>query len=86
MGLEANESNERLVREKLRAEHGMAAYAKLSMPQILKAMEDSRTVILDGVYSWENTYFCEIASRTTSSCWRSMHPLLSDTKGSAEGY
>ena len=31
-GLEINEENERLVRQQLRKEHGMAAYAKLNIP------------------------------------------------------
>jgi len=51
-GLELNESNERYVREQLRKEHGMAAYAKLNLPRIDSALESSN-VVVDGLYSWE---------------------------------
>jgi dephospho-CoA kinase len=51
-GLELNERNERLVRQQLRAEHGMAAYAKLSLPKIDRILE-SGSVVVDGLYSWE---------------------------------
>ncbi|MBN2098241.1 MAG: AAA family ATPase [Dehalococcoidia bacterium] len=51
-GLELNESNERLVRQQLRTEHGMAAYAKLSLPKIDRLLE-AGNVVVDGLYSWE---------------------------------
>jgi len=51
-GLELNEKNERLVRQQLRVEHGMAAYAKLSLPKIDRLLE-SGSVVVDGLYSWE---------------------------------
>lgn len=51
-GLELNEENERKVREQLRVEHGMAAYAILNIPEIDSALEQSN-VIVDGLYSWE---------------------------------
>jgi dephospho-CoA kinase len=51
-GLELNEKNERQVREQLRKEHGMAAYAKLSLPKIEELLKSS-DVAVDGVYSWE---------------------------------
>jgi len=51
-GLELNEENERSVRELLRKEHGMAAYAKLNLPRIETALETSN-VVIDGLYSWE---------------------------------
>ena len=51
-GLELNEANERYVREQLRKEHGMAAYAKLSLPGIDSRLE-SADVVVDGLYSWE---------------------------------
>jgi len=51
-GLELNEKNERLVRQDLRTEHGMAAYAKLSLPKIDCILE-SGSVVVDGLYSWE---------------------------------
>ena len=51
-GLPLNEANERQVREQLRQEHGMAAYAKLNLPRIDEALQKSN-VIVDGLYSWE---------------------------------
>jgi dephospho-CoA kinase len=52
LGLPLTEENERPVRERLRKEHGMAAYAKLSVPRIDAALKDSN-VVVDGLYSWE---------------------------------
>jgi len=51
-GLELNEESERHVREQLRREHGMAAYAKLNLPGIDASLESS-DVVVDGLYSWE---------------------------------
>jgi dephospho-CoA kinase len=51
-GLPLNEANERQVREQLRKEHGMAAYAKLNLPRIDETLERSN-VVVDGLYSWE---------------------------------
>ncbi len=51
-GLELNEENERHVRQQLREEHGMAAYAKLNLPKI-DALLKSTDVVVDGLYSWE---------------------------------
>jgi dephospho-CoA kinase len=51
-GLELNEENERSVRQQLRQEHGMAAYAKLNLPKI-DAWLKSSNVVVDGLYSWE---------------------------------
>ncbi len=51
-GLPLTEENERPVREGLRKEHGMAAYAKLSIPRIDAALQSSN-VVVDGLYSWE---------------------------------
>ena len=51
-GQELNEENERRVRELLREEHGMAAYAKLNLPRIEAALASS-DVVIDGLYSWE---------------------------------
>ena len=55
-GLELNEKNERGVRELLRKEHGMAAYAKLNLPRIDFARSDS-DVVIDGLYSWDEYTF-----------------------------
>jgi dephospho-CoA kinase len=51
-GLPVNEANERLVREKMRAIHGMAAYAVLNIGRIEEALK-SGSVVVDGLYSWE---------------------------------
>ncbi len=51
-GLEPNEENERCIREELRKKHGMAAYAKLSLPKIDSSLKSS-DVVVDGLYSWE---------------------------------
>lgn len=51
-GLPLNEKNERDVREALRKEHGMAAYAKLNLTRIDLALKNSN-VVIDGLYSWE---------------------------------
>ena len=51
-GLQLNEANERHIRELLRQEHGMAAYAKLNLPRIDTALKTS-PVVADGLYSWE---------------------------------
>ena len=52
LGLPLTEENERPVREGLRKEHGMAAYAKLSVPRIDAVLKTSN-VVVDGLYSWE---------------------------------
>lgn len=51
-GLKPGEQNERYVRELLRQEHGMAAYAVLNLPRIDSALKNSN-VVIDGLYSWE---------------------------------
>lgn len=55
-GLELNEENERYIRELLRKEHGMSAYAKLNLSQIDEALKYS-DVVIDGLYSWEEYTF-----------------------------
>ena len=55
-GLELNEANERKVRELLRREQGMAAYARLNLPKIDSALKNS-DVVIDGLYSWEEYLF-----------------------------
>lgn len=49
--LEPNESNERKIREGLRKEHGMGAYAILNIPKFDELLEKSN-VVGDGLYSW----------------------------------
>jgi dephospho-CoA kinase len=51
-GLESNEENERYIRQQLRKQHGMAAYAKLNLPKIDSALKSS-DIVVDGLYSWE---------------------------------
>jgi len=55
-GLELTEKNERYIRELLRQEYGMAAYAKLNLPKIDSALK-SGDVVIDGLYSWEEYTF-----------------------------
>jgi dephospho-CoA kinase len=55
-GLKLNEENERYVREFLRKEHGMAAYARLNLPVIDSALKRA-DVVIDGLYSWEEYIF-----------------------------
>ena len=58
-GLELNEENERYIREFLRREKGMAAYAGLNQPAI-DAARIKGNVVIDGLYSWEEyTYLKE---------------------------
>lgn len=56
-GLVINEENERAVREALRQEHGMAAYAVLNRPRIDSALRLG-PVAIDGLYSWEE--YCSL--------------------------
>ena len=51
-GLKPSEENERLVRELLRQENGMAAYAELNLLRIETALKRAN-VVIDGLYSWE---------------------------------
>jgi dephospho-CoA kinase len=55
-GLLGGEANERYIRELLRKEYGMVAYAVLNLPKIEKAMQKSN-VVIDGLYSWEEYVF-----------------------------
>lgn len=50
--MEITPENEKYMREKLREELGMAAYAKILLPRIIEYAEDS-DVVLDGLYSWD---------------------------------
>jgi len=55
-GLELNEENEHYIRELLRKEHGMDAYARLNLPRIESGLKCS-DVVIDGLYSWEEYTF-----------------------------
>ena len=51
-GLEDTPENEKYMREKLRSELGMGAYAILLLPKI-KELAETNNVVLDGLYSWD---------------------------------
>lgn len=52
-GLEINYENERLIREKIRSELGMGAYAKLSLPEIEKLIAENNFLVLESLAGWE---------------------------------
>ncbi len=49
---DVSEANEKRIREEVRKEHGMAAYAILNIPKFDKLLE-SGNVVGDGLYSWD---------------------------------
>jgi len=51
-GWAVNPENERIVREELRATHGMAAMAVLAMPHLQAALAEHPHIVIDGLYSW----------------------------------
>lgn len=51
-GLEPTEENEKAIREGVREEHGMAAYAILNLPKIDNFLKKGN-VVGDGLYSWD---------------------------------
>ncbi len=51
-GLEINPVNEKKIRERLREEYGMGAFALLLLPKIEEYAKTSN-VVLDGLYSWD---------------------------------
>ena len=51
-GLDVTPENEKMMRERLRKEYGMAAYATLSLPKIEEYVKEDN-VVLDGLYSWD---------------------------------
>ena len=55
-GLTPNEASECLVREQLRQEQGMDAYARLNLARINEALKQA-DVVIDGLYSWEEYIF-----------------------------
>lgn len=50
--LEVNPQNEKMMRERLRQEFGMGAYAIILLPRIKEYAKDNN-VVLDGLYSWD---------------------------------
>ena len=57
-GLEVNPENEKMMREKLRADLGMGAFAKILLPRI-KEYAKTKNVVLDGLYSWNEYLIIE---------------------------
>lgn len=58
-GLEKTPENEKLIREGLRAEYGMAAYA-VKLEDEIRTLAKDNDVVLDGLYSWsEYKYLSE---------------------------
>jgi dephospho-CoA kinase len=51
-GLEVNPTNERLVREDLRAHEGMNAIAQRALPHLKAALEAHRSLVIDGLYGF----------------------------------
>ncbi len=52
IGLEITPDNEKMMREKLRQDLGMGAYAKVLLSKI-KELSINSNVVLDGLYSWD---------------------------------
>ena len=50
--LEITPENEKMMREKLRSEYGMGAFALLLLDKIEEAQKNNN-VVLDGLYSWD---------------------------------
>lgn len=51
-GLEVNPENEKMMREKLRKDYGMGAYAIVLLDKI-RDLSKNNIVVLDGLYSWD---------------------------------
>lgn len=52
-GLAVNYTNERMIREKIRQELGMGAYAKLALPKVAKILKNSKIILIESLYSWD---------------------------------
>lgn len=52
-GMEVSEKSERVVREKMRQELGMAAVAIKISQRIIEEAKTHQLIVLDGLYSWE---------------------------------
>lgn len=51
--LEPTEENQKMMREKIRKELGMGAYAILSLPKIKELLLRNSVVLLESLYSWD---------------------------------
>lgn len=59
-GLPLEPENERIVREAIRKEGGMGAYALKAEPKINTLLANNDVIVIDGLYSWEEyTYLKE---------------------------
>jgi len=59
-GLPLIPENERIIREAIRNEGGMGAYAVRAEPKINTLLANNDTIVIDGLYSWEEyTYLKE---------------------------
>jgi len=59
-GLQRTAETEKYIREKIRKKLGMAAVAIKMLPKIEEAVNsESKTIILDGLYSWEEYVFLQ---------------------------
>lgn len=56
-GLNVSSKNEKMVRESLRQKFGMAVFAKKALPKIKELFLSHDTVVVDGLYSWEEYLF-----------------------------
>ena len=52
-GLPLTPDNERIIREAIRKESGMGAYALRAEPKINSLLANNDVVVIDGLYSWE---------------------------------
>ncbi len=52
VGRTVNEQNERELRQQLRTQYGMGAYAQLALPEIMENRKAGRQIVIDGLYSW----------------------------------
>lgn len=52
-GLELNEANERTIREDVRKEYGMGAYATLNIPKFDAVLAEGKNLVADGMMSWD---------------------------------
>jgi len=57
LGLPLTPANERMVRERIRKEEGMGAYALRAEPNISSLVSTHNVVAIDGLYSWEEYRF-----------------------------
>lgn len=51
-GMAVNAENERIVREELRDNYGMAAMAVIALPKLQAALAERPNIVIDGLYSW----------------------------------